>query len=165
MRKTLIFASLIALGAPAIAKKPPVPMLSQATISASPVSQMIAGFDSDGDAVVSQVEFDAGVARSFVDGDENKDGRITLIELSRWAAKWLGNAGALPGQYDFDRDLDDAVSRAEYEAEFAKRLAGFDMNKDGALARSELISFKPQPPIPMPPGMGMPGEAPPKPPR
>ena len=146
--------ALLAVTTPVAAKKKvEPPMLSRATLSASPVSQMIAAFDGDGDAVVSQAEFDAGVARSFADGDENKDGRITLIELSRWAAKWLGNAGALPGQYDFDRDLDDAVSKAEYEAEFAKRFAGFDTNKDGALSRSELISFKPQPPIPMPPGM------------
>ena len=162
MRKSLMFA-MLAFAAPVMAKKPPVPMLSQATISASPISQMIAAFDSNGDAVVSKAEFDVGVARSFADGDENKDGRITLIELSRWATKWLGNAGALPGQYDFDRDLDDAVSRAEYEAEFAKRFAGFDVDKDVALSRSELISFKPQPPIPMPQGMpGQGGVVPPK---
>lgn len=163
MRKTWMLAGLIVTAVPVTAKKPPPIMLSQATLSASPVSQMIAAFDSDGDAVVSKAEFEAGVARSFADGDENKDGRITLIELSRWAAKWLGNAGALPGQYDFDRDLDDAVSMAEYQTEFAKRFAGFDANKDGALARSELISFKPQPSIPMPTGQGAPGAPPPKP--
>jgi len=150
MRTALMLASLALLAAssPASAKKRPPVLLSQPTISASPIALMIAAFDRDGDAVVTRAEFDAGVARSFADGDGNGDGRITLIELSAWSLKWLGNAGALPGQFDFDRDGDDAVSRAEYAAEFDRRFAGFDKDRDGNLFRAELISLTGQLPLP-----------------
>jgi len=161
MRKILMFASLAALAASALlARKPPPVLLSQPTISASPVALMIAGFDRDGDAVVTRAEFDAGVARSFADGDADTDGQIKLIELSNWSVKWLGNAGALPGQFDFDRDGDDAISKAEYAAEFDRRFAGFDKDKDGNLRRAELISLTGQ--RPLPPRPGQPPAAPPK---
>ena len=158
MRTALMLASLALLAAssPASAKKRPPLLLSQPTISASPIALMIAGFDRDGDAVVTRTEYDAGVARSFANGDANADGRITLIELSAWSLKWLGHAGALPGQFDFDRDGDDAVSRAEYAAEFDRRLAGFDKDRDGNLFRAELISLTGQ--LPLPP---RPAQAPP----
>ena len=152
MRQILMLASLAALASPATGKKPPPVLLSQPTISASPVALMIAGFDRDGDAVVTRAEFDAGVARSFADGDADKDGRIKLIELSNWSVKWLGNAGALPGQFDFDRDGDDAISRAEYAAEFDRRFVGFDKDKDGNIWRVELISLTGQRPLPPRPG-------------
>ena len=92
-------------------------------------------------------------------GDADTDGQIKLIELSNWSVKWLGNAGALPGQFDFDRDGDDTISKAEYAAEFDRRFAGFDKDKDGNLRRAELISLTGQ--RPLPPRPGQPPAAPP----
>lgn len=153
----LVAAALLGLPGALAAKKPePDPAeLSAPTISAAPVALMIAGFDNDGDTRVTRAEFDAGIDRSFKSGDANGDGAITLIELSGWAQTWLGNAGALPGQYDFDRDGDDRVSSAEYKAEYARRFAELDKNKDGALIRAELITltaprFQPRKPGPQP---------------
>lgn len=149
-RTILIGAAALALAAgAAAARKPPLVDLSAPTISATPVSVMIAGFDRDGDARVTRAEFDQGVERSFKQGDANGDGQISLIELTGWAQTWLGNAGALPGQYDFDSDGDDRISLAEYKAEFNRRFAELDKDKDGVLVRAELITltsprFQPQ---------------------
>lgn len=119
--------------------EPPAP--TPPTLFAAPVSLMIAGFDGDGDTVVTRAEFDAGVARSFASGDADGDGRIGLIELSRWAETWLGNQGAVPGQYDFDRDGDNAISREEFVEEFNRRFVALDKDGSGTISRAELISF------------------------
>lgn len=116
-------------------------ILSAPTISATPVAVMIAGLDRDGDTRVTRAEFDAGVERSFRNGDVNADGQIALLELSGWAQGWLGNPGALPGQYDFDRDGDDRVSLDEFKAEFGRRFVELDRDKDGVLVRAELITL------------------------
>lgn len=137
----MLTAALIATPATAQKRKDKNAAPSPPTLFAAPVSLMIAGFDSDGDAVVSRAEYDVGVARSFGAGDSDSNGKITLIELSRWAQTWLGNPGAVPGQYDFDRDGDDAVSKEEFTGEFARRFAALDKDGDGLLQRSELIIF------------------------
>jgi Ca2+-binding EF-hand superfamily protein len=139
MKKLLMM--LLLISAPAMAKKPAPPAEpTRPTISASPISVMIAGFDKDGDARVSRSEFEVGVARSFKSGDANGDGAISLIELTSWATNWLGNAYALPGLYDFDREGDDdRISEGEYRAEFDRRFKGLDQDGDGALVRAELI--------------------------
>lgn len=144
MKYLLLIPALIALGMPSIgvARKKPVfdpAILSAPTISAQPVALMIAGFDSDGDGVVTRAEYDAGVERTFRHGDADKDGAMSLIELGNWAEHWLGNRGAIPGQYDLDRDGDDRVSLPEYQTEFGRRFLELDRNRDGVLARSELI--------------------------
>lgn len=144
MRKMLALAAMLALALPAAghARKKPAfdpAMLSAPTISARPVALMIAAFDSDGDGVVTRVEYDAGIERSFRHGDQDSDGSMSLIELGNWALHWLGDRGAIPGQYDFDRDGDDRVSEAEYKTEFARRFLELDRNRDGLLVRSELI--------------------------
>lgn len=145
IRRTMLCAGLIFFAATAVGARKPPPidpaLLSAPTISATPVAVMIAGFDRDGDTRVTRAEFDAGLERSFKHGDMNGDGQISLIELTGWAQTWLGNAGALPGQYDFDKDGDDRISLDEYKAEFNRRFAELDKNKDGVLIRSELITL------------------------
>lgn len=153
IRKTAIGACVLLLAAGSgQARKPPKidpALLSAPTISATPVAVTVAGFDRDQDARVTRAEFDAGLERSFRHGDANGDGQISLLELTGWAQTWLGNAGAIPGQYDFDRDGDDRISFAEYKTEFDRRFAELDKDKDGAIVRSELITltsprFQPQ---------------------
>jgi Ca2+-binding EF-hand superfamily protein len=112
-----------------------------ATIVAPPVALAIASFDRDSDMLVTRQEYQEGVERSFERGDSDHDGFIGLIELSAWAATTLGNANALPGPFDFDRDGDDRISHAEFVAEFVRRWAKLDTNKDDRLARSELVSL------------------------
>ena len=118
---------------------------SAPTIVASPLALAIAAFDRDGDMIVSRAEYDAGVARSFAFADQDANVRLGLIELSAWAQATLGNSGALPGQFDFDRDGDDSISRNEFTALFGDRFVALDKDKDHALRRSELVSFTASP--------------------
>lgn len=140
MRALILLVPLMALATMAGAKKEPEPTQpTRPTLSATPVAVMIAGFDSDGDTRVTRAEFEAGVERSFRSGDRNGDGLISLLELGPWSEAWLGNAYALPGQYDLDSDGDDKISPAEFRAEFARRFDAMDKDRDGVLVRSELI--------------------------
>ena len=109
--------------------------------SVAPVGVLIAGFDADGDARTGRDELRSGTARSFALGDLDKDGKLTLIELSNWSATWLGDASALPGRFDFDRDADDSISAAEFAAELDRRFARYDADKDGFVARGELLQL------------------------
>jgi hypothetical protein len=142
-----IVAALFVAGATAIPALAQAPNEEQpyrptmATITASPVALAIAGFDRDGDLEVSRSEYDEQVQRSFVRGDRDQDGTIGLIELSAWAEVTLGNATALPGRFDFDRDGDDRISSGEFGAEFTRRFAELDKNKDSKLSRTELVTF------------------------
>lgn len=116
--------------------QPPPP-----TIVATPLALAIAGFDRDGDMIVTRAEFNAGVERSFASGDKDHDGKLSLLELGDWSEVALGNRGALPGQFDFDTNGDDSISRDEFIGYFNARFAALDTNKNGALERSELVSF------------------------
>ena len=113
--------------------------------SVAPVGVLIAGFDSDGDARTGRDELRAGTTRSFALGDLDKDGKLTLIELSNWSTTWLGDASALPGRFDFDRDADDSISAAEFAAELDRRFARYDADKDGFVARGELLQLVQRP--------------------
>jgi hypothetical protein len=140
-------ACVLAADAAAAKKKeephyqPPPP-----TIVATPLALAIAGFDRDGDMIVTRAEFDAGVQRSFAFGDKDRDGKMSLLELADWSEVVLGSRGALPGQFDFDTSGDDSISHDEFIGYFNARFLALDVNKDGALERSELVSFAPQAP-------------------
>lgn len=125
----------------AIARKEEAYVPSAPTIVASPLALAIASFDRDGDLEVTRAEFDAEVLRSFARGDRDGDGVMGLIELSAWAVATLGNATALPGAFDFDRDGDDKISRAEFVAYFGRQFAALDSDRDGKLVRSELVQL------------------------
>lgn len=110
------------------------------TIIAKPLAIAVAGFDTDGDMRVTAAEYEAGVARSFAFGDRDGDGTLGLIEFTAWSEAALGNPGTVPGPFDFDRDGDDRIARAEFETLFAARRTEMDRNKDGVLERSELVT-------------------------
>jgi len=122
---------------------PPVYVPPPPTLTVAPVAMMIAGFDMNGDRRVDAQEYARGVAASFAAADQAKAGSLSPIDLGRWAREWLGDPGAVPGQFDFDTDNDDRVSKAEYEARFAAIFAERDRDKDGVLTRSELLTFGP----------------------
>src|SRR3546814_14801507 len=87
-----------------------------------------------------KAELKAGTERMFSVADHDRHGDLSLIELSAWAAVWLGGQSAVPGRFDFDRDQDDRISRTEFVAELARRFAGFDADKDGRVDRRDLLT-------------------------
>ena len=141
-----LFPALLVLGAAAAALSAPAASRERElrpvppTIIAKPLAIAVAGFDADGDMLVSRSEYDAGVARSFKFGDRNGDGAMGLIEFTAWSEAVLGNPGTVPGPFDFDKDGDDKIAKAEFEGLFAARHAEMDRNKDAAIGRSELVT-------------------------
>jgi hypothetical protein len=115
-----------------------------ATVMAEPVAMMIAAFDRDGDARVSRIEFDAGLRQSFDSIDTRGTGALGYIGYSDWSERWLGDRNTLPSPFETDRDGDNKITFDELAARFALLFARFDTNKDGALARSELLTLRPQ---------------------
>src|SRR3546814_17570396 len=77
-----------------------------------------------------KAELKAGTERMFSVADHDRHGDLSLIELSEWAAVWLGGQSAVPGRFDFDRDQDDRISRTEFVAELARRFAAFDRSDE-----------------------------------
>ncbi len=149
MRLFLMLAAFTA--APVFAQQAPVtPVVPgpqaqpAATVMVEPVGMMIAAFDSDGDARVGRAEFDAGLRRSFDSVDTRKTGSLGYIAFSDWSERWLGDRNTLPSPFETDRDGDNRISWDELAARFALLFTRFDTNKDGALARSELLTLRPQ---------------------
>ena len=141
---TILAVAFLTSGALAQPAPPPGAPPPNATIngrSVAPVGVLIAGFDADGDARTTRDELRAGTLRSFALADGNKDGKLGLIELSSWSTTWLGDASALPGRFDFDRDGDDAVSAAEFAAELDRRFTRYDLDKDAVVVRGELLQL------------------------
>jgi Ca2+-binding EF-hand superfamily protein len=137
-----ILASLMVAAPAAAQRRDEQPYRPSApTIMATPVALAIAAFDRDGDLQVDKAEFDEQVRRSFGIGDSDGDGVIGLIELSGWAERTLGNATAVPGPFNFDTSADDRISIDEFSAEFERRFAALDANKDLKLSRSELVQI------------------------
>jgi hypothetical protein len=132
-------ALCVSSGAAAQPERPYRP--SAPTIVATPLALAIVGFDRDGDLQVSRPEYDWGVSKSFAGFDRDSDGFLSLIERTPWSEVTLGNAGALPGRFEFDRDGDDKIVRAEFVALFAARFVDLDKNRDATLSRSELVAL------------------------
>lgn len=147
LRNTFVLIALVAtcVSSTVSAKKEEPYRPSPPTIIASPFAMAVGAFDRDGDYKVSRAEFDWGVSRAFAAFDRDGDGSLSLIEFAAWAEAVLGNSGALPGQFDFDRDGNDKISRDEFRDYFAGRFAALDKNRDGSLSRAELVSFAPSP--------------------
>ena len=147
MRNALLLALVAACASSAGSAKENEPYRpSPPTIIASPLAMTVAAFDRDGDYRVSRAEYDWGVSRAFAGFDRENDGSFSLIEFAAWAEAALGSNGALPGQFDFDRDGNDRISRDEFRNYFSGRFAALDRNNDGSLSRAELVSFAPSPP-------------------
>jgi hypothetical protein len=157
MRPFLLLAAFFA--APAFAQETPPPVVvtarpagpdqPPATVIAEPVAMMIAAFDMDGDARVTRAEFDAGLRRSFDAVDTQHKGSLGYIGFSDWSERWMGDRNTLPSPFETDRDGSNAISFEELAARFDLLFARFDKNKDGAIVRSELVTIRPQMPMPM----------------
>lgn len=104
-----------------------------------PVALLFVDFDADRDGLVTAEESARGAAVAFIEADADRSGVVGLIELADWSARRLGDPGGVPGRFNFDRDNSDSVSPAEFTAEINRRFAAADADRDGTLARSELL--------------------------
>jgi Ca2+-binding EF-hand superfamily protein len=100
---------------------------------------MFVSFDADGDLVISRAEIEAGLAREFARADVNADGELQPIEYQNWALAVLGGAAMGPYRLDFDRNVDNVITRAEFDAELNARASDYDHNDDGVLTRAEFV--------------------------
>ena len=135
----------LALVAPVSAQTVPLtPPVRQpaATIVAEPAAMFIAACDANGDGRTTRDELNACVARSFADADTAHAGSIGYIGYSDWALKWLGDRNALPSPFGVDADTDNRITLAELQATFIGLFDRFDVDKDGAATRAELLTIR-----------------------
>lgn len=100
---------------------------------------MFVGFDTNGDLSVSGDELTAGIAREFERADTNHDGQLQPIEFQNWANVVLGGQQLGPYRLDFDRNVDNVITREEFEHEIRARFADYDADENGALTRNEFV--------------------------
>lgn len=100
---------------------------------------MFVGFDADGDMSVTSAEMEAGMAREFARADANGDGSLQPIEFSNWSNLVLGGTQIGPYRLDFDRNVDNAITREEFDTEVRARFATYDADENGTLARSDFV--------------------------
>jgi hypothetical protein len=137
----LLLAGACASDGPRGRRGPEAPRPVAEAEVAEPVALMLAGLDSNGDTVVDRSELSAGAARAFRAADADRSGEVSLIELANWSRAWLGSTSARPGRFDFDRDQSDSISAGEMAAEFMRRFARLDTDRDDRLQRSELLTL------------------------
>jgi EF hand len=110
-------------------------------MSAPPAALMLAALDTNQDQKIEKSEVEAGADRAFESADTDHNGAVSIVELSEWSKVWLGDAYALPGHYQFDEDQNDRISREEFHDMFRRLFAQFDLNTDGVLDRTELLTM------------------------
>jgi len=146
----LPFLVLILIAAPAAAQQTSVTVLAQraladrptATILVEPVGMAIASFDANLDGRTTRAELDAGLARSFAAIDTAKAGSIGYIGYGDWAKRWLGDANAVPSQYEVDLNHDDRITLEELQETFERIFARLDVDHDGAVTREEVLTIR-----------------------
>jgi hypothetical protein len=100
---------------------------------------MVAGFDADSDMSTTSAESDAGIAREFARADSNGDGSLQPIEFSTWSSLVLGGTQIGPYRLDFDRNVDNVITREEFDTELRARFTAYDEDENGAVARAEMV--------------------------
>jgi hypothetical protein len=100
---------------------------------------MFVAFDTDGDLSVSQAESEAGIGREFGRADSNSDGSLQPIEFSNWSNLVLGGSQIGPYRLDFDRNVDNVITRDEFDTELRARFSQYDEDENHALSRSEFV--------------------------
>jgi hypothetical protein len=119
---------------------------------------MLVSFDADGDLSITSAEVEAGIAREFARADANGDGQLQPIEFQNWSNLVLGGGQLGPYRLDFDRNVDNVITREEFTNEIRARMRDYDEDESGALARSEFIRLVGQarPPVERREPMGQP---------
>ncbi len=111
---------------------------------------MLVSFDTNGDLSVSRDEAEAGFAREFTRADADGNGSLSPIEFSSWSNLVLGGSQIGPYRLDFDRNVDNVITREEYDTELRARFSQYDSDENGALSRTEFVRLVGQarPPTP-----------------
>lgn len=111
---------------------------------------MLVSFDANGDLSVSGDEVTAGIDREFGRADTNGDGTLQPIEFQNWSNLVLGGTQLGPFRLDFDRNVDNVITREEFENEIRARVRDYDSDESGSVSRSEFIRLVGQarPPAP-----------------
>lgn len=100
-------------------------------------AMMLVSFDTNGDLSITTEEINAGLAREFTRADTSGDGSLSPIEFQNWANNVLGGGPMGPYRLDFDRNVDNTITREEFEAEIRARVEQYDENGDDVLTRGE----------------------------
>lgn len=102
-------------------------------------AMLFVGFDTDGDFQTTTAEIDAGIEREFTRADANHDGQLQPLEFTNWANVALGGGQIGPFRLDFDRNVDNVITREEFANEIHNRAHDYDQNENGAVSRPELV--------------------------
>lgn len=100
---------------------------------------MFVSFDGDGDLSVTSAEIDTGLTREFARADANGDGSVAPIEFQNWSNAALGGGQMGPYRLDFDRNVDNTITREEWDTELRARVGDYDTDESGALSRTEFV--------------------------
>lgn len=109
----------------------------RALLSADAV--LFISWDANGDYQTSMDEIQAGLPREFARADANGDGNVAPIEFQNWSNLVLGGNQIGPYRLDFDRNVDNAISRQEFDTELLARAREYDADGNGSLTRTEMI--------------------------
>ncbi len=134
--------TVAAQDAPAPQYVPPIGQPPVQTMVVEPVAMMLAACDADGDARTTREEARACVTKSFASIDTAKAGSIGYIGYSDWAARWLGDANALPSPFETDADHDNRITAAELTVKIGSIFTRLDRDSDGVLTRAELLTVR-----------------------
>jgi hypothetical protein len=143
---------LLAIALQAAPAAPPLVAQPPATILVEPAAMLLAACDANVDALVTRVERDACLDRAFSQAEGASAGSIGLIAYADWSLRWLGDRNALPSPLEVDADGDNRITAAELRRRFTALFERYDVNKDGTLARAELVTIRA-----MAPGLDGPG--------
>ena len=97
---------------------------------------MLVSFDANADLSVSRDEAEAGFAREFTRADADNNGALSPIEFSNWSNLVLGGSQIGPYRLDFDRNVDNVITREEFDTEMRARVSQYDGDENGALSRT-----------------------------
>lgn len=100
---------------------------------------MLVSFDTNGDLNVSQEEAEAGYAREWARADADANGSLSPIEFSNWSNTVLGGSQIGPYRLDFDRNVDNVITREEFDTELRARFATYDSDENGSISRAEFV--------------------------
>lgn len=117
---------------------------------------MYSAFDANFDLRISMDEVAAGILLEFMRADTNGDGGLTPIEYQTWSNAVLGGGSTGPYRLDFDRNVDNVITREEFSNELTARARDYDSDEDGFVTRGEFIRVIGQARQPVPVGQRRP---------
>ncbi len=102
-------------------------------------TMLFVGFDSDDNLSITGAEIDAGIEREFARADTSGDGELSPLEFQTWSQLALGGTQLGPFRLDFDRNVDNRITREEFNNEIRGRVSDYDEDGDGVLSRAEFV--------------------------